>query len=153
MANGVAYEDDLEDGSVLFNLGLDTSLYLLNDWDNIDIYDSLVNSPAYFEGPSFIRDNLSGLESLVFGNITHEILLDGQYAVLIYNDAENVEYLLINSNSISLYDNHKMISTLNIVSGTYDLVVTNNGKISINGNYLGKTSDVNSAIRFISLFN
>lgn len=154
VANGVTYTDDLENGSELFDLGLDVSLYTEpGSMDTVDIYDCLMNSQAFFEGPNFIRDNLPNQESLVFGSISHNIQGNGQYSILIYNDSENVEYLLINSDSIKLYTNHTLIKSVNTVSQTYEIVVTNSGKISINGTYMGQTTEVNDAIRFISCFN
>ena len=142
--------------SDLFNLGQDTSMYYngfnsVNDFD--DIYDSLVNASTYFEGPEFEKDNLSGRDSLVHGSISHQIIGEARYAILIFNDESHVEYLLVDDSSISLYRDYSVISSLDILSNTYSLVITNNGMISINDTYIGQTSGVNKAIRFSSLFN
>lgn len=156
VANGVTYTDGLtREGSSLFDLGQDTSLYEREDAsiEDLDIYDAIINSPASFTGPEFVRDNLPGRESLLFGDITHEITGNGQYVILIYNDATNVQYLLIDNNSISLYNNYSRVANQNLLSSSYSIVVANNGAISINGYYLGTTDGVNNSIKFCSLFN
>ena len=153
VANGNTYTDNLENGSALFNLGQDVSIAMDSmDYESIDVYSILTNPVACFEGPDFIRDNLDGQESLIYGTIGHDIVGDGQYAIVIYNDAENVEYLLVNSSSVKLYSNHTLINSQNIVSQTYDIAITNNGKVSINGHYMGKTTEVNDSIKFVSMF-
>lgn len=157
IAGGETLTDDFSGGvSSLFNLGMDTSMYYMgfNSMSDFnDVYDTLVNTPAYFEGPEFERDNLSGRDALVHGSVTHQIIGEGRYAIVVFNDESHVEYLLVDGSTISLYRDYNVISSLDILSNTYDLVITNNGMISINDTYVGQTSGVNSSIKFASLFN
>ena len=155
VANGLTYNDGFDGGvSELFDIGQDA--YLNNtpfEDSTFDIYNSIMNSNASFEGPDFNRNLLGDNEPLLFGNITHEIIEGGQYVILIKNDDVNVDYLLINGNSISLFHNQTLINSINPTSNTYSLVIANNGKTSVNGTYMGQTDGVNDNIRFVSLFN
>ena len=155
VANGVTYTDGFDNGaSELFNIGVCASIYgHAEEFENQNLHDLLMNSGAYFEGPAFHKEGLAGNESLVFGTVSHEIIGNGRYAILIYNDDVNVDYLLINSNSIRLYHNTTIISDTNLNSNTYHLTVATNGAVSVNHNYLGDAANTNNALRFISLFN
>ena len=155
VANGVTYTDDFDNGSSeLFNIGVCASIYgHSEEFENLDVYDLLMNSAAYFEGPSFQKEGLAGNESLVFGIISHEIVGNGRYAILIYNNDVDVDYLLINSSSAILYHNTTIIGDTQINGSTYHLTISNSGSVSVNHNYLGDTTSTNNAIRFISLFN
>ena len=154
VSGGVTYTDGIDNGeSSLFNLGSDTAIFAIpEEVENMDLETAIVDCPVYFEGPAFIKDGLPGNESLVFGDITHEITGNGQYVILIYNDASNVEFLLVNQNSIKLYRNNNLVAAQNIVSTTYNLIITNSGAVSINHNYLGQATSTNDALRFVSLF-
>ena len=156
VANGITYTDGIDNGeSSLFYIGQNSYIYEepIDSFDDINVYNSLVDSRAYFEGPEFIKDGLSGNESLIFGSITHEIIGGGQYAILLYNDTENVEFLLVNGTSIRLFNNKTLVNSVNLSSSTYNIVVANNGKVSINYEYLGQVSDINNQLRIASFFN
>ena len=154
-ANGNTYTDGFNDGvSTLFNIGANASMYAhVVDFDQLNVHDLLLSSEAYFEGPQFQKTGLAGNESLLFGTVTHEIIGGGQYAILIGNDADNVDYLLINRNNATLYHNTTLINSVSLSNGTYYIAVTTNGAVSINHTYLGDADLVNNSIRFISFFN
>ena len=155
VADGVTYTDGFDGGSSnLFEIGVCASIYTHPaEFENQDIYDLLMNSGAYFEGPAFQREGLAGNESIVYGSIKHEIIGEGRYAILIYNNSVDVDYLLIDGTSAVLYHNTTAINDVTLNDYSYYLTIANNGTVSVNHNYLGDIGATNNAIRFISLFN
>ena len=155
VSDGVEYTDTFTNGkSELLNLGSYVSLHFESESMTDEIaYNVLTESQCYFEGPQFVRDNLENYEALVYGSIAHQIIGQGRYAILIYNDLNTAEYLFVDDEYISYCSNASIINTTPYNGQSYNISVSVDGRIAINNQILAISSGVNDSLKFVSFFS
>ena len=156
VANGITYTDDISYGkSSLFDLGQYVSVIEIEGGtlETTDMHNLLGNAPSYLEGPSFVRGGLQGQDSLLNGSISHMITGDGQYAVVLGLDDEDVYYLYVTNSFIGFYINNVVQASIPTSSNTYTIAMTNSGDLAVNGFVMGKVLSIIDKVRFVPLFS